>query len=91
MIEEDPNYLKSALRIKGLKKSFKNLDKSTAKENPMIPAVDDLSMSMFKDQIFVLLGHNGAGKTTTISMITGFGGINPDHGDVQALGIDLFK
>ena len=26
---------------------------------------------MYKDQIFVLLGHNGAGKTTTISMLTG--------------------
>ena len=26
---------------------------------------------MYKDQIFVLLGHNGAGKTSTISMLTG--------------------
>lgn len=34
-------------------------------------AVKDLSMSMYSDQIFVLLGHNGAGKTTTISMLTG--------------------
>lgn len=81
-LEDDPNYLKSALRLKGLKKSFKNLDKSTVKEMPMRPAVDDLSMSMFKDQIFVLLGHNGAGKTTTISMLTGFGGIHPDEGQV---------
>lgn len=28
-------------------------------------------MSIYSDQIFVLLGHNGAGKTTTISMLTG--------------------
>lgn len=34
-------------------------------------AVKNLSMSMYTDQIFVLLGHNGAGKTTTISMLTG--------------------
>ena len=34
-------------------------------------AVKDLSMKMYTDQIFVLLGHNGAGKTTTISMLTG--------------------
>jgi len=26
---------------------------------------------MYKDQIFVLLGHNGAGKTSTINMLTG--------------------
>ena len=57
----------------------------------MKPAVDDLNMSMFKDQIFVLLGHNGAGKTTTLNMLTGFGNIHPDEGDVQAFGIDMFN
>jgi ATP-binding cassette subfamily A (ABC1) protein 3 len=34
-------------------------------------AVQKLSLNMYKDQIFVLLGHNGAGKTSTISMLTG--------------------
>jgi ATP-binding cassette, subfamily A (ABC1), member 3 len=34
-------------------------------------AVKDLSLSMYQDQIFVLLGHNGAGKTSTIQMLTG--------------------
>jgi ABC-type multidrug transport system fused ATPase/permease subunit len=34
-------------------------------------AVDNLSLTMFKDQILVLLGHNGAGKTTTINMLIG--------------------
>jgi ATP-binding cassette subfamily A (ABC1) protein 3 len=34
-------------------------------------AVDNLSLNIYNDQIFVLLGHNGAGKTTTISMLTG--------------------
>lgn len=36
-----------------------------------VHAVKDLSLTMYTDQIFVLLGHNGAGKTTTISMLTG--------------------
>jgi len=35
------------------------------------PAVDDLSLNMYEDQIMCLLGHNGAGKTTTISVLTG--------------------
>jgi ATP-binding cassette subfamily A (ABC1) protein 3 len=34
-------------------------------------AVSNLSLSMYQDQIFVLLGHNGAGKTSTIQMLTG--------------------
>ena len=32
-------------------------------------AVNNLSLTLYKGQIFVLLGHNGAGKTTTMSMI----------------------
>lgn len=34
-------------------------------------AVNGVSLTMYKDQIFALLGHNGAGKTSTISMLTG--------------------
>jgi ATP-binding cassette subfamily A (ABC1) protein 3 len=34
-------------------------------------AVDNLSLSLFRDEILVLLGHNGAGKTTTINMLIG--------------------
>jgi ABC-type multidrug transport system ATPase subunit len=68
-MERDPNFLAQTLRIKALVKEFKNLDKETVKERPMNRAVDGLSLSIFKDQIFVLLGHNGAGKTTSISMV----------------------
>lgn len=41
-------------------------------------AVNNLSLNMYRDQIFVLLGHNGAGKTTTISMLTGL--LSPTSG-----------
>jgi len=34
-------------------------------------AVDGMTLSMNKGQVFALLGHNGAGKTTTINMLTG--------------------
>ena len=45
-------------------------------------------MTMYKGQIFALLGHNGAGKTTTISMLTGL--IEPNAGAAEVFGIDIF-
>ena len=34
-------------------------------------AVDKVSINLYKDEIFALLGHNGAGKSTLISMLSG--------------------
>jgi ATP-binding cassette subfamily A (ABC1) protein 3 len=44
---------------------------------------------MYKDQIFVLLGHNGAGKTTTISMLTGL--FQASQGEASVFGVDMFN
>ncbi len=57
------------LELKNLKKFF-----ATQK------AVDDISFSVEKGQIFGLLGPNGAGKTTLIRMITGI--FYPDEGEI---------
>jgi ABC-2 type transport system ATP-binding protein len=43
-------------------------------------AVDDISFTIEKGQIFGLLGPNGAGKTTLIRMITGI--FYPDEGEI---------
>ena len=48
-----------------------------------ITAVDHLSLSVCKGDVFGFLGPNGAGKTTTIRMI--FGLIYPTSGTVQVL------
>ena len=50
-------------------------------------AVDDLSFSVAKNEIFGLIGPNGAGKTTTIRMMMDI--IKPDSGDVTILGEKL--
>jgi ABC-2 type transport system ATP-binding protein len=44
-------------------------------------AVDDISLSVERGQIFGLLGPNGAGKTTLIRMITGI--FYPDQGSIM--------
>lgn len=59
----------SILQVNHLKKNF-----ATQK------AVDDISFSVEKGNIFGLLGPNGAGKTTLIRMITGI--FYPDEGEI---------
>ncbi len=44
-------------------------------------AVDGLSFSVQRGEIFALLGPNGAGKTTTIRMLLGM--IRPDSGSIS--------
>ena len=48
-----------AIQIKNLTKQYKD-----------VVAVDDLTLSVAKGELFSLLGVNGAGKTTTIKMLS---------------------
>ena len=50
-------------------------------------AVNDLSLSVPKGQVFGLLGRNGCGKTTTLKMIMGL--LHSDKGSAQVLGHDM--
>lgn len=55
--------------------------------------VDNLSLTLYQDEILVLLGHNGAGKTTTLNMLTGL--TKPDSGtaiakNIQSQDVNLF-
>ncbi len=54
-----------------------------------LKAVDQVSLSIPKGEIFGFIGPNGAGKTTTIQMITGL--IRPTSGSVNICGIDMMK
>jgi ATP-binding cassette, subfamily A (ABC1), member 3 len=89
----DPSFLElpdSALRakaaagkcvaVRGLRKEFDTPDGTKV-------AVDNVDLTMYEGQIFVLLGHNGAGKTTTISMLTGL--IPPTSGGATVFGRDV--
>ncbi len=52
-----------------------------------VPAIDHISLDIFKDEIFGLLGPNGAGKTTTISVLSGL--FPPTKGEVTIDGLDI--
>jgi ABC-2 type transport system ATP-binding protein len=64
------------LSLRGLKKSYGDL-----------VAVNDLSLDVFRGEIFGLLGPNGAGKTTTINVVCGL--LKSDAGEVMIDGRSL--
>ncbi|BAR06808.1 ABC transporter ATP-binding protein [Scardovia inopinata] len=52
-----------------------------------VKAVQDLSFTVGKGNLFAFLGVNGAGKSTTISMICGK--LRPDSGTISVFGQDI--
>jgi ABC-2 type transport system ATP-binding protein len=66
------------IEIENLTKTFKNATE---------PAVNGISLSIKRNEIFGLLGPNGAGKTTTISMLCGL--FSPSSGKIMIDGKDL--
>jgi ABC-2 type transport system ATP-binding protein len=66
------------IEISSVKKSYGNLK-----------AVDGVSFSVDKGEIFALLGPNGAGKTTLIEILEGLR--KRDEGTVKILGLDPWE
>src|SRR5215470_4810440 len=50
-------------------------------------AVDDVSLDIFRGEIFCLLGGSGCGKTTLLRMLAGFE--QPSAGRILIDGIDM--
>ena len=67
-----------AIKINGLTKKYKD-----------VIAVDNLSLSVHKGELFSLLGVNGAGKTTTIKMLSCL--TQPTSGDAFLNGKSICK
>ena len=84
--------MENVLSVVNLKKSFK-LSKKQQKiektKSKVKVAVNGLSFSVNKGEIFGLLGPNGAGKTTTLRMISTL--LKADEGDVIVNGKSIVK
>ena len=84
--------METILIASGLRKTFtlskkqQQLEKTNQKVKV---AVDGLSFTANKGEIFGLLGPNGAGKTTTLRMLATL--IRPDEGDATLDGISVVK
>jgi ABC-2 type transport system ATP-binding protein len=57
-----------------------------AKRYGDVSALDGLSLSVGRGELYGFLGPNGAGKSTTINILTGQ--LRPDEGTASVLGID---
>jgi len=66
------------IEVKNLSKSYGNTK-----------AVNDISLSIGKGELFGLLGPNGSGKTTMIKMLTGQ--IKPTSGSLRVHGVDVLE
>ncbi len=60
---------------------------NVSKKYGTINAVNNLSLKVFKNDIYGFLGPNGAGKSTSIRMILSL--ITPDSGKIKLFGKDL--
>ncbi|MGH7562571.1 MAG: ABC transporter ATP-binding protein [Gemmatimonadales bacterium] len=52
-------------------------------------AVDDITLTIPRGELYGFLGPNGAGKTTTMRMIAGI--LRPSSGSIRVAGIDILK
>ena len=80
------------VRTEGLRKTFtlsqkqQKLEKTAEKRKV---AVDGLSFSAYRGEIYGLLGPNGAGKTTTLRILSTL--IRPDEGDAFVGGCSVLR
>lgn len=72
------NIMEKIIEIKNLKKQFGT-----------ITAVDGLNLSVYKGEMFALVGPDGAGKTTTIKILCGI--TEMTSGEAHLMGYELKK
>lgn len=70
--------MEQAVAVNNVVKSYKGLDH---------PALDGVTLSVDRGQVYGLLGPNGAGKTTLIRVLSTL--LRPDSGSAMVAGVDV--
>ncbi len=71
-------FLESVIEVQGLTRTYGD-----------VTAVNGISLSVRKGELFGLLGPNGSGKTTMIKCLTGQ--LKPTAGGIRVMGIDVVQ
>ncbi len=78
-----------AIEVNSLNKTFKTKTGFFIRKTKTTIAVEDVSFSVRKGELFGLLGPNGAGKTTTVKMLSTL--LLPTRGSATILGLDIVR
>jgi len=68
------------IELAGLSKTYRSLFGTR-----VVPALDDLTLTLRRGEVVGVAGPNGAGKTTLISLLLGY--LRPTHGSVRVDGL----
>jgi ABC-2 type transport system ATP-binding protein len=80
--------MSTVIEVQDLKREYAVSKGWIRRKKEIVKAVDGISFSVERGEIFGLLGQNGAGKTTTIKMLITL--LAPTSGVCKVLGCDTF-
>lgn len=80
--------METIIEVKDLRREYVTYKGAIRKKREVVTAVQGISFTVSRGEIFGLLGQNGAGKTTTIKMLTTL--LAPTSGTCKVFGFDTF-
>jgi ABC-2 type transport system ATP-binding protein len=77
------------IQVEDLQKTFYSIRGFWKREKHPVEAVQGISFSVRKGELFGIVGPNGAGKTTTVKMLSTL--LLPTSGTASIFGLDIVK
>jgi ABC-2 type transport system ATP-binding protein len=78
-----------AVEVEHIHKVFYSIQGFWRQKRRPVTAVEDISFSIHKGELFGVVGPNGAGKTTTVKMLSTL--LLPTSGTARIFGLDILK
>src|SRR6185295_1470151 len=82
-----PGEAAERVSIRSVSKHFRSSRKGWRRDDRVVTAVDNISLSVEPGRIVSLLGPSGCGKTTLLRMVAGL--IEPDEGAILVDGVPV--